>query len=89
VLEKAIRDKIVIQQKQQQEEEKAERKRLENYDELDEFEDFETREIMRKMKEDRLKMAKEMPEKKREETRTVGEYREVTHRLFRSLRINS
>ena len=76
-MEKVVRDKIVMQQKEQREEEEAERKRLENYDELDEFEDQETKEIKRKMKEERLRMREEVPESHHEETRTVGEYREV------------
>lgn len=80
-MEKVVRDKIVMQQKEQREEEEAERKRLENYDELDEFEDQETKEIMRKMKEERLRMREEVPESHHEETRTVGEYREVCNFL--------
>ena len=77
VMEKVVRDKIVMQQKEQREEE-ARLRREEARDELDEFDDEETREIMRKMKSERLRMNEEVPENHREETRTVGEYREVS-----------
>lgn len=76
-MEKVVRDKIVTQQAQQREEE-ALRRKEEAYDELDEFDDEETREIMRKMKSERLRMTEDAPVKKYEEKRTTGEYREVT-----------
>jgi hypothetical protein len=88
VMEKVVRDKIVMQQKQQREEE-AEERRRQNMDELDEFDDEETREIMRKMKAERLQMSTEVPTSQKEEKRTVGEYREVVHPLSRSSRASS
>ena len=60
VMEKAVRDKIVIQQKEQREEEARKRKQAE-YDELDEFEDEETKQIMRKMRNERMRMNEEVP----------------------------
>lgn len=56
VMEKVVRDKIVMQQKQQREEEAAERRRQQQEDDLDEFEDEETKEIMRKMKNERMRI---------------------------------
>ena len=56
VMEKAVRDKIVMQQKEQREEEARKRKEAE-YDELDDFDDEATKEIMRKMRDERLRMA--------------------------------
>jgi hypothetical protein len=88
VLEKVVRDKIVMQQKEQREEE-ARLRREEARDELDEFDDEETREIMRKMKNERLRMNEEVPENHREETRTVGEYREVSMYPLRLSRLSS
>ena len=76
VMEKAVRDKIVMQQKQQREDE-ARRRKEEAYDELDEFDDEETKEIMRKMRGERMRMSEDKPVKKYEEKRTTGEYREV------------
>lgn len=81
VIEKAVRDKIVIQQKEQREEEarkvKKQMKAEEEYDELDEFDDEETKQIMRKMREERFKHSEDMPVKKVQEKRAIGEYRQV------------
>lgn len=71
VMEKVVRDKIVMQQKEQREEE-ARARRERDRDELDDFEDEETREIMRKMKEERLRMSQDVPVSQKEETRTIG-----------------
>lgn len=88
VMEKVVRDKIVMQQKQQREEEEAQRRR-DNADELDEFDDEQTREIMSKMKSERLRINEEVPVSHREETRTVGEYREVVLSSRRSSSLSS
>ena len=77
VMEKAVRDKIVMQQKEQREEEARQRRESER-DELDEFDDEETREIMRRMRDQRMQMEEEVPRQQKEETRTIGEYREVS-----------
>ena len=86
-MEKAVRDKIVMQQKQQREEEARKRKQA-DYDELDDFDDEETREIMRKMRDQRLKNNQEMPQKKVEEKRVVGEYRQVNMTICRLWKTN-
>ena len=70
-MEKVVRDKIVMQQKEQREEE-ARKRREGSRDEFDEFDDEETREIMRKMKGERLRMAEEAPVRKVEEKRSIG-----------------
>lgn len=52
VMEKAVRDKIIIQQKEQRLEEEAKRKKLGDSD--DEFDDEETRKIMARLKNQHL-----------------------------------
>lgn len=44
---------------------------------------------MKKMRGERMRMAEEVKESHREETRGVGEYREVQHLLCRSSNRNS
>lgn len=70
-MEKAVRDKITIQQKEQREAEAAKRRKE---DSDDEFEDEETRKIMARLKNQHLQRVEEQKDKKEVE-RTIGEYR--------------
>ncbi len=88
-MEKVVRDKIIMQQKEQREEEERQRKQRER-DQFDQFDDEETREIMRKMKGERMRMAEETPMPKIQHKRTTGEYREVCVLvIFRLWKISS
>lgn len=42
---------------------------------MDDFDDEETKEIMRKMRDERLRMTEETPVNKLKEKRVIGEYR--------------
>lgn len=71
VMEKAVRDKIVIQQKEQREQEALKRARD---DDDDEFDDEETRKIINRMRDQAME---KVTEPQKEFKRTIGEYREV------------